>query len=394
MVADTPLFRYLFLEFCSRVYDRFGILLSPPPIDPTLKKASVALAMTSEAYCLNAIASVSNDIMMRRKDKDGNRTATVLYGKTMSVLRAQVANFEIAEIDNLLMIIMTLALFDIVHFNFSNLDVHRQGMDQLVSRAGGVHNLTTSLYIVLHLDRVIAIFTGALPLYARPINRDIRRPNRHPEVYGSYFDSAEGRACIDPPVCDFSSDVSRVFELFEGANISFDPRIANVPVASADVLYFYFSRERVAIDFTQLNHRYWEKRCRSRCVLLATKILDYSILVDNYINVIPVFLAIKLRENMDVLRGSRQNFWQGDEDILTWLLFVLVMMPDSPNREDWAFGCLRRMLTNKYNTFLSLSWKMEELQNMKKFVWCSSRLDEAFLKTCDELASSLGVTDD
>ena len=278
MVADKPVFRSLFQEFCGRVYDRLRILLNPPPIDLGRKKALVALATTSQAFCLNAIACVSNDIMMRRQDSYGDRTAAVLYGKTMGVLRAQVANFETAEVDNLLMIIMTLALFDIIHFNFSSLDVHRQGMDQLVSKVGGVHNLKASLSIVLHLDRVFAIFTGAIPLYALPIDRNIRRPSKYREVYGSYFESVEGRACIDQPVCDFSSDVSRVFDLFEGAKISFDPRIANMPVASADVLYFYFSRERVAIEFTHLHHRYWGKPCRSRCVLLATKILDYTIL--------------------------------------------------------------------------------------------------------------------
>jgi hypothetical protein len=278
MVADTPVFRSLFQEFCGRMYDRLSILLNPPPIDPGVKKALVALAMTSQAFCLNAIACVSNDIMMRRQDSCGDRTAAVLYGRTMGVLRAQVANFETAEIDSLLMIIMTVALFDIIHFNFSNIDVHRQGMDQLVSQVGGVHNLTTSLSIVLNLDRIFAIFTGALPLYARPIDRNLRRPSKHREVYGSYFESVEGRGCIDQPVCDFSSDVSRVFDLFEGAKISFDPRIANMPVASADVLYFYFRRERVAIEFTHLHHKYWGKPCRSRCVLLATKILDYTIL--------------------------------------------------------------------------------------------------------------------
>jgi hypothetical protein len=99
-----------------------------------------------------------------------------------------------------------------------------------------------------------------------------------------------------------------------------------------------------------------------------------------------------LKENMDILR-RHPNTWQEDEDLLIWILFVLVMMPESYVHDDWPFICLRIMLANKYNTFLSRNWRQEELQNMKRFVWCSSRLDEIFLKTCDELASSLGVTE-
>lgn len=340
--------------------------------------------MTSPAYCLNALASVENEAVMKKKGTGRDPTATILYGKVMSILRLQVANFETPEIDNLLMIICTLSLYDVVHHNFSNLDIHRQGMVQLVDRVGGVHNLGSSLPIVLNLDRMVALYTGKLPIYARLIDRTIQRPIKYPEVYATFF-STDGKACIDHGVCDFCCDVSRALELFEGAKISFDPDIAN-KTADGDILYFYFSRQRVADHFTFLNHKHWALPSRSRCVLLTTKILDYTILMDNYINVIPAFLASKVKETLDRLKADS---WKGYEDVLIWILFVLVTALQPPITNDWALVSLREMLVTKYDGVSgSLTLMKQELQNVKRFVWCSSRLDEAFLEVCYELTGS------
>lgn len=382
-IGETPVFRRLFHEFFSRMYDRILTLLSPPPLDASMKQACLALAMTSPAYCLNAIAAVENDAVMRTKNIGPDATGAMLYGKVMSILRKQVAQLATAEIDNLLMIICTLAVFEIVHHNVSNLDLHRQGMIQLVNKVGGVHNLAHSLPIVLNLDRMLAIYSGELPAFARMIDRSIQRPSKYPEVYGSFFNTY-GRATIDRDVCDFCCDVSRALELFEGAQISYDPVTAS-KILDNDVFYFYFSRQRVADYFTLLNHRCWTSPSRSRCVLLATKILDYVILVDDYINVIPGFLASKIKETFVSLTAESPDTWEGHEDLLRWILFVLVTVSTNA----WALKPLRKMLMFKYNSFPgTLNWVDEELESMKSFVWCSSRLDESFLQVCSRLAGS------
>lgn len=389
-IGETPVFRRLFHEFFSRIYDRIWTLLSPPPLDPSTKQACLALAMSSPAYCLNAIASVENDAVMRKRGTGRDPTGAMLYGKVMSILRKQIAQLATAEIDNLLMIICTLAVFELVHNNVSNLDLHRQGMIQLVNKVGGVHNLGRSLPIVLNLDRIVAIYSGELPAFAQMIDRGISRPSKYPEVYGSFFNTY-GRASIDRDVCDFCCDVSRALELFEGAQISFDPAIAK-KILDNDVFYFYFSRQRVADHFTLLHHRCWSQPSRSRCVLLATKILDYVILVDNYINVIPEFLASKIKETLESLNADAPDTWKGQEDILIWILFVLVTVPQPSSTNDWALEPLIKLLITKYNGFSGpLSWLKEELQSMTRFVWCSSRLDGPFLDVCRRLADPSSI---
>jgi hypothetical protein len=389
-IGETPVFRRLFHEFFSRIFDRICTLLNPPPLDPAAKQACLALAMISPAYCLNAIASVENDAVMRRKGTGRDPTGAMLYGKVMSILRKQIAQLATAEIDNLLMIICTLAVFELVHNNVSNLDLHRQGMIQLVNKAGGVHNLGRSLPIVLNLDRIVAIYSGELPAFAQMIDRGISRPIKYPEVYGSFF-KIYGRASLDQDICDFCCDVSRALELFEGAQISFDPATAK-KIPNNDVFYFYFSRQRVADHFTLLHHRWWSQPSRSRCVLLATKILDYVILVDNYINVIPEFLASKIKETLESLNADAPDTWKGQEDILIWILFVLVTVPEPFSTNDWALEPLIKLLITKYNGFSGpLSWPKKELQSMTRFVWCSSRLDGPFLHVCCRLADSSSI---
>ena len=198
-------------------------------------------------------------------------------------------------------------------------------------------------------------------------------------------------SCVDKDVCNFCCDESRIFELFDAAKISFDPRTANTPTASADVLYFYFSRERLAIHFTHLNHKYSHQLGISRCVLLATKILDYTILLDNYLDPIPKFLASKLRETLDKMEVKSPSAWTGHEDILTWILFILVITPDMLRDGKWALSRLGKLLAIKHDGFslAASEWRGEELQNVKRFVWCSSRLDEAFWEICKTLEHSV-----
>jgi hypothetical protein len=330
---------------------------------------------------------------MRKKGADSTAVGAMLYGKVMTILRQQIAHLAKAplatiEIDSLLMIICTLAVFEIVHNNVSNLEAHRKGMIQLVSKVGGVHNLIHSMPIVLNLDRIIAIYSGELPVFSRLIDRGIQKPSKYPEVYGGYFNKY-GRASIDRDVCDFCCDVSRALELFEGARISFDPAVAK-KILDNDVFYFYFSRQRVADHFTFLHHRCWSSPSRSKCVLLATKILDYVVLVDNYINVIPGFLASKIKETLESLTAP--DTWKGQEDLLIWILSILVTVPQPPCPNEWAWGPLRRLLITKYIGFSGpSSWIQEELESMKRFVWCSSRLDEGFLQVCNIIAGSSSV---
>jgi len=128
----------------------------------------------------------------------------------------------------------------------------------------------------------------------------------------------------------------------------------------------------------------------SRCVLLATKILDYPIILDNYISVTPEFLADKVKETLDTLGVDAPETWNGNEDMLIWVLFVIVTMPHPRISDSWAFVALKELLVSKYDSLSrSLNWKEEELQSMKRFVWCSTRLDEVFLERCHELEHSI-----
>ena len=114
--------------------------------------------------------------------------------------------------------------------------------------------------------------------------------------------------------------------------------------------------------------------------------------MDNYINVIPEFLASKIKETLESLNADAPDTWKGQEDILIWILFVLVTVPQPSSTNDWALEPLIKLLITKYNGFSGpLSWLKEELQSMTRFVWCSSRLDGPFLDVCRRLADPSSI---
>jgi hypothetical protein len=85
---------------------------------------------------------------------------------------------------------------------------------------------------------------------------------------------------------------------------------------SVDTHYFYFLRTHLANEFIHLNAEFADSYGKARCMLLATKIVDYLVLLDNYIGTIPVFLASKVRECLTVQDIAKE--WNGMEDVLLW----------------------------------------------------------------------------
>lgn len=79
-------------------------------------------------------------------------------------------------------------------------------------------------------------------------------------------------------------------------------------------------------QFAHLNARFANANSREQCILLATKVVEYLALMDNYIAAISVTLAGRLRKILS--KHDIVVVWQGWEDVLMWITLVLVCVPD------------------------------------------------------------------
>ena len=231
--------------------------------------------------------------------------------------------------------------------------------------------------------------TNALPpLYSTwaSFTLPIQRAALYPAVYGSFFSNNDNYSRaeeIDKDICKYCADVCRAIEVLEGENWTFKEETTSP--YSAEVFYLFYLRDRVNGRFAHLNARFADARSRELCVLLATKIVEYILFMDNYIAAIPASLAMRLQIILD---GHDLNIvWQGWEDVLMWIVFVLTCMPnDWPGRE-WSIELGRRMLRHMDS---SKKDEMQEtckelvLNQLKRFVW-SMRFDEDFLIACTDL---------
>ncbi len=207
------------------------------------------------------------------------------------------------------------------------------------------------------------------------------RPSRFDHKYGAFFDAAPQE--LPKALIDYCQDTCRAIELLEGQEIVFDPVKAK-RAESPDIHYFYFVRSRLANEFIHLNAEFANRFDKARCILLATKIIDYLVLLDNYIITVPIFLAEKIRECLEAQDIVME--WDGMEDALMWVLWVAACVPqiDMKLKKDFMFLANQAEI-NYEGTPLSTGWNKEGVQyhRARRFVWAGV-LDDKLGKVCDE----------
>ena len=160
------------------------------------------------------------------------------------------------------------------------------------------------------------------------------RPSRFELQYGAFFDAPSPD--LPEALIHYCQDTCRAIELLEGQKIIFDPVKAD-KAESGDTHYFYFIRSRLANEFIHLNAEFAKRFDRARCILLAAKIVEYLVLVDNYIITIPIFLARGIHECLQAQNIVKE--WSGIEDLFMWVLWVAACVPqiDDKLRTEFIF---------------------------------------------------------
>ena len=232
---------------------------------------------------------------------------------------------------------------------------------------------------------MISIYIGKPPLYVPRLDRSLQRPHQFKHVYGFFFESPSVQAAELPtPIIEYCQDVCRAVELFEGQDIGFDPSTV-AEAQSPDVHYFYFLRTHLENEFSHLNADYAKTHGKARCILLAAKIVEYLVLMDNYIATTPAFLATKIRECLEL--QDIEEEWTGLDAALRWVQWTMACVPkfsEDAQQNTLAFLVDRAEAMYQRLPF-PLDWNEQGLQFecVRNFVWASS-LDERLARVCDE----------
>lgn len=352
------------------------------------------LGVQTQLDCLNFIgAAYLHALGHARTPQPGNHeTGIVVHSSMLKGLRATLETFDpVRDTDRVLNIMYTLVIFDLMtnsDVSASSLLNHKRAMMRVIESCGGLHKCGPNLPLAVSLDRLIAVVTHQEPVFTTwdNVKLPIQRAPKHPSVYGSFFRDDAEEDSIHEDVIAYCAETCRAIEILEGEDWRFS---AEPKEPTGEVYYLYYLRDRVTYQSIFLNARMAREdnptpdNIRSRCVLLAAKLVEYAALWDNYVAVLPFTIADRLMRLL-----TEQNplvIWEDCEDSLKWILFVLACVSKNWKGRNKALDLCRRTLHILYDGDWPKNWKDEQRSLVARFVWSWSRLDSVFTIVCEQL---------
>jgi hypothetical protein len=394
--TNAVLFKSLIHPYLSELIFRVGRIFLPTVSPSSRQKNIVQGLVVSPVVMINVIAHSKVDQLMRSHSKTADRSAEIIYASTVQALRERLDDFKPCDSNWVLLLVVGITGLEFFVNGATNLRVHRVAMAKLVTMLGGIHAVSTNLDYILSSDRFIALCLGEYPLY-----RDLSpmfRPSRPPGKYGEAFLDLVG--VVDSPVISFSLDQSCTIDQLEKAKIDFQTTHHGAGANLNIMPYITYMRDKISAENATLHAYYHENQVQkddsfsiarlvsvSRCVVLGGHTAFYAVAFGDYYTIIRPMLATELRS---VLERKNPDDWIRHYDILTWLLFVVAMIPRWDGHE-WVMFELRLALLKKYKASAKVwpcpGWVLEEAENLRRFVWSDSTYGSDFLEVCKALTS-------
>jgi len=396
---EGPEVKRLFHLFFAYDFQRITTLMQPPPMTDVARRGIEAIrgqalerSLTSPIYCHMYVASAHLHDLTRKNALSPSKISGVLRGKLLQLMQQKLNAFERADIENIITLMLTLVQFDLALSQHIVLDSHRSALRHLVTKQGGIHNLRYTLHYVITLDRILATYTAKPPIFAEMVDRKFLKPPKIPLVYGVHLEVPGTRINIDREVSDFCHDVCRAVEIVEHEKWTFEPGRDHDTYDAGQVQYLYFLKYQIHTAFAHLQSRQFASTERSMPILLAANIVAYLILQINYMPAFTRFLSDRLRSYLEEQQLPRD--WSRCEDILRWIMCVLLSTSKCWRGRAWAQSCLVDLLEREYGkSRWPQSWVSDELSNVRKCVW-SDRLDNHLLSALLQFGPSRSSEND
>lgn len=391
--VSNPTVQYLFQEFFNHQLGGLLKLIVAPfeGYEKWAQNRHVELfehGTQNELDCLNFVGAAYMHILghSRVPEEQSTETGIMVHSQVLKGLRALLGNFEPArDIDRVLSFMYTLVMFGLLEPEKSMIALlsHKKAMIRVIESCGGLHNCGPNMSLAISLDRLIAVVTETEPVYSSWIHSKIpfQRAAKYPVSYGAFLTSDRANELISEDVLGYCLETCRAIEILEGEDWTFTAEPSD---PSGEIYFLYYLRERISNQFVHLNARMAQQATNcAKCVLLATKLVEYAILWDNYNTMLPFMIADRL---MNLL--AKQDLfamWEGSEDALKWILFGLTCVSKHWKGRGRAVSLCRKTFEVLFNGDWPEDWKEEQRLLLYRFVW-SSRLEDAFVNACEELS--------
>jgi len=386
-----PGLRELFHHFFDSVFDNLASTFrGPMAAIPNYKSRMLQVALTNQAYCMALITQAQTHQASARGAFEETRYSLELYTKMISAFRNQLvathSDPQPAQIELTLLILCMLLSYDSIHGRFRSIQMNWAGLRQLVRLRGGIHYLTVALPYVVHVDRACATMAGLPPTYVGPVLRIQQLPPPPWSKYGSGF--AKAKQCVPQiftfRVLDHCLDTCGLLELYEASATGSKSQSRQVHILSNHE-YLYYRRDRVDEEFAVLHSELFQQDTPDRCILLATRIVEYPVTWANYVPTLTIHLCTELCKALQ--RQDILHDWSAHLDVFIWILFAMAVSPWPFDGRDWVVAHLGEMLDAKYGPEPRLdTWKLDEIENLKSFLW-----SDHYAKRCNELFRELEV---
>lgn len=401
---DNPAFRKLFNDFFLTLTTRMMLLVVPPFQNYAIwlkhrQRYLFENGINSALDCLNFVGAAHCYFAPRagRSMTKGDEVGLAVQSGLMKALRDALENYDPqTDAERVLSIILTLVIAEInSRPNPRTLQAHKHAMIKVVDSCGGLHRLGYSTPFATSLDRMIAGALGKEPLYTTwaSVTMTVSRAPRYPQRYGAALEDHPVRNLVHPDILRYSRETCRAIEILEGENWTFR-EVCDPP--SNELYYFHYLKERANGMFTHLNARTFNDNTEERCLLLASKVVEYIVVMDNFVPAIAITNADRLHR---LLKQQRARKFAGKwKQPMLWMHFVLACMPDYWEGKRMAIQLLHDSLRRQYGEHpWPEGWQEEQLDNCTQFVWSDTRFDAMFQAACRilqaEIDRSLSTSD-
>lgn len=392
---SDPVLRQLFHDFFAKLAIRLLKLIVPPFSGysewlRTRHQELFEYGTNVKLDCINFVGATHAYVAIRSPlgTAFGDPIGIMIHNDLMKHLRDTLEQYDAErDAEKVLSAIYTLVLEDLSTIESqtgqSSLLGHRAAMERIVASRGGLHNMGVSISLAVSLDRLIAIQVGQPPKYStwESATLGVQRASLYPAIYGDFFNAPQEQQKLENSIVDFCHEVNRAIEILEGEEWHFD---AETKELTSEIFYLYYLRDRVETKFTFLNAKLISENTVDRCVLLAAKIVEYVVLMDDYVastTLVVAYHLVKLIKQQDV-----GIMWHDMEDVFQWIVFVLACIPDYFTEKEWALSICVNSLQRSYGRRKwPNGWQGKQLENLMRFVWSADRLDDAFGETCAKL---------
>lgn len=393
--------RTLFHHFFDSVFDRLADIFRGPLLTPGYKNRMLGVALSNRAYCIGLITQAHTDIALSRGAFQETRDSLELYTRLIGIFRAQLAAStghgppDPLHIELALLVLCILLSYNVTRGRISELRMNWAALQHLVSLRGGVHYLTVSLAYVVHVDRLCATMAGVLPTYMTSAGRlqHFSRPPWSPYSPGFTKLETSHSVVVDAPVLEHCLSTCELLALHDAFHSRTRTTRQSVLSPPPSPQYLYYLRDQVDEQFAILYAKTLTQNTPSRCILLATRIVEYPVTWANYVPTLTMDLCSEL---CGILR--RQDLfdcWSESLDVLSWILFVILTSPWPFEGREWAVIHLRGIIGARYGSVgWPEGWRTEELKNLTAYAWYeahyASRLEQVFQEL--ETGSSANVS--